>query len=103
MERLEKVRTFLYDLDKIRSDTDAVYNLIMEYLGISENKTSADSESGGIDVMVEIGDLDGDDLEIHITVDGERDGLWFTISNADDDDFERLERKEGDIILDTKI
>ena len=98
---IEKIRAFLYDLDRIRSDADAVHNLILTYMGISENKPSG--SAGTVGVIVEIGEIDGDDIKLHVTVDGNTESLWFNISGADDADWKRLASKEGDCILDTKI
>lgn len=97
MEKIEKIREFLYDLDKIRSDVDAVNALILNYNGISES-----SESKGIHVTLEIGELDGEDLHFHLKVDGESDSMWFNV-NEDEATLDRLDRKIGDVILDTKI
>jgi len=94
MKKIEKIKEFLYDLDKIRSDVDAVNELILNYNGISKSK--------GIHVKLEIGELDGEDLHFHLTVDGESDSMWFNV-NEDDATLERLGRKLGEVILDTKI
>ena len=94
---IEKIKEFLYDLDKIRSDADAVNKLILNYNGISES-----SESKGIHVMLELGDIDGEDLKFHLTVDGESDSMWFNV-NEDDATLERLALKNGEVLLDIKI
>lgn len=94
---IEKIREFLYDLDIIRSDGDAVHNLILTYIGMSKNKSV-----GTIKVMIEIGVLDDDELRILTTVEGDTVATWFNISGTDADK-ERLVRKEGNCILDTKI
>lgn len=94
---IEKIKEFLYDLDKIRSDADAVNKLIINYIG-----RSGSSESNGIQVKLELGEIDGEDLHFHLTVDGESDSLWFNVSD-DDDVLRNLDDRLGEVILNTKI
>ena len=99
---LEKVREFLYDLDKIRKNLDAVHNLILEFNGMSVGGDD-DSESEGIELQVDIGELDGTDIQIWVTVDGEAESVWIGIDEDLEDDLLRIEKKEGEILLKTKI
>lgn len=99
MEKLEKIREFLYDLDRIRSDTDAVNDLILNYNGISDSE----SESEGFEIKLKIGEIDDGDIKIHLEVNGIRESVWMDISDASDADIERLENKYDDIIFKQKI
>ena len=96
MEKLEKIREFLYDLDKIRSNVDAVNELILNYNGISND---SESESEGFEIQLKIGAIDDDDVKIYIDLNGVSDSLWMDIAGASDDDIKRIENKRDEIIF----
>lgn len=98
-QELEKIREFIYDLDKIRTNLDAVRDLILKYNGMGD----AESESEGLELQIDMGEIDGSDLQIWVTVDGEAESVWIGIDEDKDDDLIRLESKEGDLIYKTKI
>lgn len=101
LEKLEKVREFLYDLDKIRKNLDAVHDLIRTFNGMSVG--GSESESEGLEFQIDIGELDGSDIQIWVTVDGQAESVWIGIDEDLEDDLLRIEKKEGEVIFKTKI
>jgi len=101
MTKIEKIREFLYDLDKIRSDANAVNDLILNYNGISDSE----SESDGFEIQLQIGEIDeGEgDIQIHIEVNGSAESVWMDISGASDAEIKRLENKKDEVIFKQKI
>lgn len=97
MENIEKIREFLYDLDKIRSDSNAVNDLILNYNGISE------SDAAGFEIKIQIGEIDDGDIKIYVELNGVVESIWMDIADASDDDIKRLENKEDEIIFKQKI
>lgn len=95
IENIEKIREFLYDLDKIRSDANAVNDLILNYNGISDSE--------GLEIEIQIGEIDESELKIVLTMNGVFESVWMDISDASDDDLKRLENKEDDVIFKQKI
>jgi len=99
-QQLEKIREFLFDCDKVRKDLGDVYDLILKFNGIGG---SSDPELEGLELQIDMGEIDGSDLQIWVTVDGESESVWLSIDEDKEDDLLRLESKEGDMLFNTKI